>query len=176
MGRVAAETGKSVSQVALNWVMHRPTVASVIMGARTEEQLRQNLGAVGWRLAPEHVAHLDAASTVPMPYPYWHQASRLTHRSSVNQSDAVTPNIARHWLVPLAEEQISHTASTQVSWTRHRLDGRRDALGAQVKNPERQAQESSEGDVRLDAAGQQRRGSFAAMQATKLAPRTHPPT
>ena len=78
---VAAETGKSVSQVALNWVMHRPTVASVIMGARTEEQLRQNLGAVGWRLAPEHVARLDAASAVPMPYPYWHQQGVAPERN-----------------------------------------------------------------------------------------------
>jgi aryl-alcohol dehydrogenase-like predicted oxidoreductase len=78
---VAAETGRSVSQVALNWVMHRPTVASVIMGARTEEQLRQNLGAVGWRLAPEHVARLDAASAVPMPYPYWHQQGVAPERN-----------------------------------------------------------------------------------------------
>jgi aryl-alcohol dehydrogenase-like predicted oxidoreductase len=78
---VAAETGKSVSQVALNWTMHRPTVASVIMGARTEEQLRQNLGAVGWRLAPEHVARLDAASAVPMPYPYWHQQGVAPERN-----------------------------------------------------------------------------------------------
>jgi aryl-alcohol dehydrogenase-like predicted oxidoreductase len=78
---VAAETGKSVSQVALNWVMHRATVASVIMGARTEEQLRQNLGAVGWRLAPEHVARLDAASAVPMPYPYWHQQGVAPERN-----------------------------------------------------------------------------------------------
>ena len=61
--------------------MHRPTVASVIMGARTEEQLRQNLGAVGWRLAPEHVAQLDAASAVPMPYPYWHQQGVAPERN-----------------------------------------------------------------------------------------------
>jgi aryl-alcohol dehydrogenase-like predicted oxidoreductase len=83
---VAAETGKSVSQVALNWVMHRPTVASVIMGARTEEQLRQNLGAVGWRLAPEHVARLDAASAVPMPYPYWHQQGVAPERNPLPAS------------------------------------------------------------------------------------------
>jgi aryl-alcohol dehydrogenase-like predicted oxidoreductase len=86
---VAAETGKSVSQVALNWVMHRPTVASVIMGARTEEQLRQNLGAVGWRLAPEHVARLDAASAVPMPYPYWHQQGVAPERNPLPASHSL---------------------------------------------------------------------------------------
>ena len=72
---VAAETGKSVPQVALNWVLQRPTVSSVIVGARNEEQLRQNLGAVGWNLSPDQVARLDAASERPKPYPYWQQAS-----------------------------------------------------------------------------------------------------
>lgn len=71
---VAKETGKSVPQVALNWVLQRPTVSSVIVGARNEEQLRQNLGAVGWNLTPDQVARLDAASARPKPYPYWHQA------------------------------------------------------------------------------------------------------
>ena len=71
---VAAETGKSVPQIALNWLLQRPTVATVIIGARNEEQLRQNLGAVGWNLTPEQVAKLDAASAVPKVYPYWHQS------------------------------------------------------------------------------------------------------
>ena len=70
----AAETGKTVTQVALNWLLQRPTVANVIVGARNEEQLRQNLGAVGWNLAPEQVARLDAASALTPAYPYWHQA------------------------------------------------------------------------------------------------------
>jgi aryl-alcohol dehydrogenase-like predicted oxidoreductase len=70
---VAAETGKTVPQIALNWLLQRPTVANVIIGARNEEQLRQNLGAVGWNLTPEQVARLDAASTIPWTYPYWHQ-------------------------------------------------------------------------------------------------------
>lgn len=71
---VAAETGKSVPQVALNWLLQRPTVATVLVGARDEAQLRQNLGAVGWVLTPAQVAVLDAASatTPPWPhYPYW---------------------------------------------------------------------------------------------------------
>jgi aryl-alcohol dehydrogenase-like predicted oxidoreductase len=70
---VAEETGKTVPQVALNWLLQRPTVANVIVGARNEEQLKQNLGAVGWNLTPEQVAKLDKASTVTLPYPYWHQ-------------------------------------------------------------------------------------------------------
>ncbi len=67
---VAAETGKSVPQVAINWLLRRPTVASVIIGARNEAQLRDNLGAVGWELSVEQVAALDAASDVLPPYPH----------------------------------------------------------------------------------------------------------
>jgi aryl-alcohol dehydrogenase-like predicted oxidoreductase len=70
---VAAETGKTVPQVALNWLLQRPTVCSVIIGARNEAQLRDNLGATDWKLTPEQVAALDAASGTPLPYPYWHQ-------------------------------------------------------------------------------------------------------
>jgi aryl-alcohol dehydrogenase-like predicted oxidoreductase len=71
---VGEETGKSVPQVALNWLLQRPTVASVIVGARDEKQLRENLGAVGWNLTPEQVKRLDDASAVTLPYPYWHQS------------------------------------------------------------------------------------------------------
>jgi aryl-alcohol dehydrogenase-like predicted oxidoreductase len=70
---VAAETGKSIPQIALNWLLRRPTVATVIIGARNEEQLVQNIGAVGWQLTPAQVAVLDKASDVPPPYPVWHQ-------------------------------------------------------------------------------------------------------
>ena len=70
---VAKETGKTVPQISLNWLLQRPTVANVIIGARNEEQLRQNLGAVGWNLSPEQVAKLDAASKPIPAYPYWHQ-------------------------------------------------------------------------------------------------------
>jgi aryl-alcohol dehydrogenase-like predicted oxidoreductase len=71
---VAKETGKSVPQIALNWLLQRPTVANVIIGARDEAQLRDNLGAVGWKLDAAQIAKLDAASALPRPYPYWHQA------------------------------------------------------------------------------------------------------
>lgn len=71
--QIAAETGKSVAQVSLNWLLQRPTVANIVIGARNEEQLKQNLLAVGWNLTPEQVAKLDAASNVQTIYPYWHQ-------------------------------------------------------------------------------------------------------
>ncbi len=70
---VAEETGKSVPQIAINWLTTRPTVATVILGARNEKQLRANLDAVGWSLSPEQIARLDAVSERPKPYPYWHQ-------------------------------------------------------------------------------------------------------
>ena len=70
---VAAQTGKSVAQVALNWLLQRPTVANIIIGARNEEQLKQNLDAVGWNLTTEQVKQLDAASDKDLIYPYWHQ-------------------------------------------------------------------------------------------------------
>jgi aryl-alcohol dehydrogenase-like predicted oxidoreductase len=70
---IATETGKSVPQIALNWLLQRPTVASVIVGARTEAQLLENLGAVGWKLSPEQMQRLNAASELTPPYPYWHQ-------------------------------------------------------------------------------------------------------
>lgn len=70
---IAKETGKSVPQIAINWLLQRPTVSSVIVGARNEEQLKQNIGAVGWKLTEAQIAALDAASDVPLTYPYFHQ-------------------------------------------------------------------------------------------------------
>lgn len=74
LDEIAKETEKSVPQIALNWLLQRPSVATVIVGARNEEQLRQNIGATGWTLRPSHVAKLDAASATTRAYPYWHQA------------------------------------------------------------------------------------------------------
>jgi len=73
LDEVAAETGKTVPQIALNWLLRRPSVSTLIIGARNEEQLKANLGAIGWALTPEQVAKLDAASVLPKAYPYWHQ-------------------------------------------------------------------------------------------------------
>jgi aryl-alcohol dehydrogenase-like predicted oxidoreductase len=70
---VAKETGKTVPQIALNWLLQRPTISTVIMGARNEEQLKQNLASEGWKLTAEQIAKLDAASDVTPVYPYWHQ-------------------------------------------------------------------------------------------------------
>jgi aryl-alcohol dehydrogenase-like predicted oxidoreductase len=70
---IAKETGKTVPQIALNWLLQRPTVSTLVIGARNEEQLRDNLGAVGWNLTPEQMVRLDSVSAVPPIYPYWHQ-------------------------------------------------------------------------------------------------------
>ncbi|MBD0421869.1 aldo/keto reductase [Streptomyces sp. TRM S81-3] len=71
LDEIAEETGRTVPQIALNWLLRRPTVSSVIIGARNEEQLRQNLGAVGWTLTEDQVARLDAASARTAPYPHF---------------------------------------------------------------------------------------------------------
>lgn len=78
LDELAAETGKTVAQIALNWLLQRPTVSSIIIGARNEEQLRQNLAATGWNLTKEQVIQLDKASEQPTIYPYWHQRQNLT--------------------------------------------------------------------------------------------------
>ena len=71
--KISKETGKTVAQVSLNWLLQRPTVANLIIGARNEEQLKQNLGAVGWNLTVEQVKGLDRVSEILPAYPYWHQ-------------------------------------------------------------------------------------------------------
>lgn len=70
LDEIAKETGRTVPQIALNWLTTRPTISSVIIGARNEAQLRDNLGAVGWSLTGEQLAKLDAASVKTAPYPY----------------------------------------------------------------------------------------------------------
>ena len=73
LDEAAKETGRSVPAIALNWLLQRPTVVNVVIGARNQEQLRQNLQAVGWNLTAEQVAKLDKASDRAPIYPYWHQ-------------------------------------------------------------------------------------------------------
>jgi aryl-alcohol dehydrogenase-like predicted oxidoreductase len=77
LDQVAKETGKTVPQIAVNWLLQRPTVASVILGARNEQQLKENLGGMGWKLSAEQIAKLDAASAVNPIYPYWHQRQQI---------------------------------------------------------------------------------------------------
>jgi aryl-alcohol dehydrogenase-like predicted oxidoreductase len=81
LDEVAKEANKTVPQVALNWLLQRPSVCTVVIGARNEAQLRQNLGAVGWKLSAEQLKRLDAASAVPLPYPYWHQRGTFADRN-----------------------------------------------------------------------------------------------
>ncbi len=81
LDEVAKETGKTIPQIAINWVLQRPTVSTVIIGARNEQQLRDNLGAVGWSLTKEQIAKLDAASAPVPAYPYWHQRVTFTSRN-----------------------------------------------------------------------------------------------
>lgn len=73
LAEVSEEVGRSITQVALNWVMHRPTIASVVVGARTEEQLVHNFGALEFKLSAAQVQKLDSASDQKPIYPYWHQ-------------------------------------------------------------------------------------------------------
>lgn len=80
LDEVAKETGKTIPQIALNWLLQRPTVSTLVIGARNEEQLKQNLGAVGWKLTEEQMTKLDAASALPRAYPYWHQ-EQFTERN-----------------------------------------------------------------------------------------------
>lgn len=77
LDEVAEETGKSVAQISLNWLLQRPTVANLVIGARNEEQLKQNLDAVGWNLTTDQIKKLDAASATDLIYPYWHQRQNL---------------------------------------------------------------------------------------------------
>lgn len=70
---ISNETGKTVAQISLNWLLQRPTVSNIIIGARNEEQLKQNLDAVGWNLTVEQVKSLDKVSEIFPVYPYWHQ-------------------------------------------------------------------------------------------------------
>jgi aryl-alcohol dehydrogenase-like predicted oxidoreductase len=73
LDELAKETGKSISQISLNWLLRRPTISTIIVGARNEEQLKQNLEAVGWELTMEQIKKLDQVSEVLPAYPYWHQ-------------------------------------------------------------------------------------------------------
>src|SRR6218665_2238137 len=74
---IALETDKTVPQVAINWLLQRPTVSSIIIGARNEEQLKQNIGSTGWSLTPAQVKKIDSASDVQPIYPYWHQRQNV---------------------------------------------------------------------------------------------------
>ena len=83
LDEISGETGKTVAQIALNWLLQRPTISSLVIGASSEEQLAQNLKAVDWSLTAEQLRRLDVASNTPKPYPYWHQDQRPELSSQV---------------------------------------------------------------------------------------------
>jgi aryl-alcohol dehydrogenase-like predicted oxidoreductase len=83
LDQIVEETGKSIPQISLNWLLQKPTVANIIIGARDEKQLQQNLGAVGWNLTADQVARLDAASATTPTYPTWHQSQFYAQRLKV---------------------------------------------------------------------------------------------
>ncbi|WP_432973816.1 aldo/keto reductase [Dactylosporangium sp. CA-233914] len=91
LDEIAGETGRTIPQIAINWLLQRPTVASVVMGADDLDQLESNLGAVGWDLSDEQVARLDAASTTLPPYPTY-----MYHRDP-GFTDLAPPPIRRSW-------------------------------------------------------------------------------
>jgi aryl-alcohol dehydrogenase-like predicted oxidoreductase len=78
---IAADTGRSVPQVALSWVLQRPTVSTLVIGARNEAQLRDSLAAAEFSLAAEHIQRLDTASARQPVYPYWHQRTIFGERN-----------------------------------------------------------------------------------------------
>ena len=82
LDEVAKDTGKTIPQIALNWLLQRPTVANVIVGARNEAQLKDNLGAIGWTLNTDQIARLDEASATTKTYPYWHQSEFIERNPS----------------------------------------------------------------------------------------------
>jgi len=83
LDKIAGETGKTLPQIAVNWLLHRPTISSVILGARNEAQLRDTLGATGWTLSREQIVKLDAASATYPIYPYWHQRETFSERNPI---------------------------------------------------------------------------------------------
>ncbi|NDW19593.1 aldo/keto reductase [Dysgonomonas sp. 216] len=83
LDEIAGEVGKTVAQVALNWLLQRPTVCSLVIGASNEEQLKQNLGAVGWNLTEGQIERLDEVSKTPKNYPYWHQDEKPWLKSQI---------------------------------------------------------------------------------------------
>ena len=78
---LADEYERPVSHIALNWLLQRPTVASLVIGARNETQLMQNLSASDFNLTNEQITLLDKASHKSAPYPYWHQRSVYRERN-----------------------------------------------------------------------------------------------
>ena len=109
LAAIGDDRGVSAAQVALNWVLCRPGVSTVILGARNEQQLRDNLAAAEWRLTPEEIGRLDEVSALPEPYPYWHQ-----HKFGLERNPRVPPARESGWTSDLTK---SRDEAAQVSYT-----------------------------------------------------------
>src|ERR687889_1319816 len=93
LAEIADSHGVSAARVALAWLLERPGVGSVIVGARTEEQLADNLAAAELRLSDEERARLDEVSAPPLLYPYWHQARTASDRLSPADLTLLGPHL-----------------------------------------------------------------------------------
>jgi aryl-alcohol dehydrogenase-like predicted oxidoreductase len=69
--RISVQTGKTIPQIAINWLLQQDTVSNIVIGARNEHQLIANLEASGWRLSDEHLMELNSVSTQIPIYPHW---------------------------------------------------------------------------------------------------------
>ena len=90
---IAAKRGVTSAQVALAWLLTRPGVSSVIVGARTEAQLEDNLQAAALVLEPDEIAALEAVSRPPLLYPYWHQKATASDRLSPADLVLIGPHL-----------------------------------------------------------------------------------
>lgn len=81
LDEISGETGRTIPQIAINWLLQRPTVSSIVLGARSDAQFQENLGALGWRLSDEQLARLNDVSFVQPAYPYWHQRKNFAERN-----------------------------------------------------------------------------------------------
>ena len=102
---IGREHDASAAQVALNWVASRPGVSTVILGARNEAQLRDNLAAVTWQLTAEEIARLDEVSALPEPYPYWHQ-----HKFGLERNPRVPPARVEGWATDVDRSRAAAAA------------------------------------------------------------------
>ena len=102
---IAKETGKTVPQIALNWLLQRPTVSTLVIGARNEAQLQDNLGAVGWNLTAEQMKRLDAVSAIPPIYPYWHQKTLCRAQSVSDGVKTASESRRTSWSAPAERER-----------------------------------------------------------------------
>jgi aryl-alcohol dehydrogenase-like predicted oxidoreductase len=92
---VAKERGDTPAQVALAWTLGRPAIAAVIIAGRTDDHYRDNLKAIDVKLTDDQRARLDAVSSRPLPYPYWHQLFTASDRLSPADLSLIGPHMKK---------------------------------------------------------------------------------